>query len=707
MSNKLGGSMRGTAYTGTNAVQPPDCTFTNVAPTEFDTNYSLLDLWLNTETQIAYILVSLAGNSTSAGPLAVWVPLNGASGGAITEVLADAGIPIVPTAFGEIFAFGGANINTNGTLHILTINLNDSISLPETTSDASQGVISIGPEIAIQMFGTSNVFIGSAGNLTLTGMNNLAQGLNSGHDLDGANNNTFYGVGSASQLVDGDNNIALGFGAASDWTGIESDNIAIGNVGVAGDENTMRLGTSGSGAREIDTTYIAGVFANTASLNANNGVAIVDVNDLVKMTRGVDGQVLIGANGSVGPVWANLTSNFNTIAISNGPGTINLEVAAGPTAVNCAFLAQNTPNLTNITGDGTVYTYGTTQDLVEIFDVGNNFNPATGVFTAPADSQYYLEITIDLTNIDADGSNDASTATAQIITTARTYTWNYSPSAYGNGGSGVTNATISFQQIVDMSSGDTATFTISTDNSGGGGNKVIGLGDKSFVSGHIVSGAAFGATSFTTESGIAVPNAGNLNVLGGSNIFTSATGPNTVTIDVAGTQNHSLLLGDPSGGINNLGVATNGQIPIGSTGADPVLATITAGANISVTNGAGSITIAATGGGGGTTWNAVAGTTQSMAVNNGYVTQNGALTTLTLPITSAFGSTLEITGAGAGLFTIAQNASQQIKTLTASSTIGTGGSVTCTGTISSIKLVCTVANTTWNVLSSTGNFTYV
>jgi hypothetical protein len=45
----------------------------------------------------------------------------------------------------------------------------------------------------------------------------------------------------------------------------------------------------------------------------------------------------------------------------------------------------------------------------------------------------------------------------------------------------------------------------------------------------------------------------------------------------------------------------NGQVLIGSTGKAPVLGTLTAGANISITNSAGAITIASTGGGGGGT----------------------------------------------------------------------------------------------------------
>jgi len=56
--------------------------------------------------------------------------------------------------------------------------------------------------------------------------------------------------------------------------------------------------------------------------------------------------------------------------------------------------------------------------------------------------------------------------------------------------------------------------------------------------------------------------------------------------------NHSLLAGSGTDPITALGVATNGQIPIGSAGADPVLAALTETAKqVLVTNGAGSITL--------------------------------------------------------------------------------------------------------------------
>jgi hypothetical protein len=56
---------------------------------------------------------------------------------------------------------------------------------------------------------------------------------------------------------------------------------------------------------------------------------------------------------------------------------------------------------------------------------------------------------------------------------------------------------------------------------------------------------------------------------------------------------NSLLIGNGTSALSALGAAANGQIPIGRTGLSPILANLTAGANITITNGAGSITIAA------------------------------------------------------------------------------------------------------------------
>jgi hypothetical protein len=56
---------------------------------------------------------------------------------------------------------------------------------------------------------------------------------------------------------------------------------------------------------------------------------------------------------------------------------------------------------------------------------------------------------------------------------------------------------------------------------------------------------------------------------------------------------NSLLLGNGTSALASLGAATNGQLVIGRTGLSPILATLTAGTNITITNGSGTISIAA------------------------------------------------------------------------------------------------------------------
>jgi len=61
---------------------------------------------------------------------------------------------------------------------------------------------------------------------------------------------------------------------------------------------------------------------------------------------------------------------------------------------------------------------------------------------------------------------------------------------------------------------------------------------------------------------------------------------------VSSLTDHSLIVGSDTNDVTLLGVATHGQIPIGSTDADPVLATLTGTAKrVTVANAAGSITL--------------------------------------------------------------------------------------------------------------------
>lgn len=90
----------------------------------------------------------------------------------------------------------------------------------------------------------------------------------------------------------------------------------------------------------------------------------------------------------------------------------------------------------------------------------------------------------------------------------------------------------------------------------------------------------------TTSAFITGPVSLASGITGTLPVANGGTGLTTLT-------SNSLFVGNGTSALTALGVATNGQIPIGRTGLSPVLATLTAGTNVTVTNASGSITIAA------------------------------------------------------------------------------------------------------------------
>lgn len=157
---------------------------------------------------------------------------------------------------------------------------------------------------------------------------------------------------------------------------------------------------------------------------------------------------------------------------------------------------------------------------------------------------------------------------------------------------------------------------------------------------------------------------------------------------------HTLPVAEGSSNFHFLGPLTNGELLIGSTGLDPVPATLTAGDNISIVNAAGSITIAATGLAG-FSWTVVTGASQNMLSNNGYIANNAGLVTLNLPATSSVGDEIDIIGKGAGGWLVQCGAGQTI--VVGSSTTSAAGSVASTNAKDSFYMICTVANLEWTV----------
>ena len=217
-------------------------------------------------------------------------------------------------------------------------------------------------------------------------------------------------------------------------------------------------------------------------------------------------------------------------------------------------------------------------------------------------------------------------------------------------------------------------------------------------------------------AGTATANQILLSGASGAPAWSTVTHPATTTVNqilyssstnvIGGitTANSAVLVTNSSGVPSYSSTMTNGELIIGSTSGTPTAATITAGTGISVTNGAGSITITNTGSG--ISWvNQTTSTT--MAVNTGYLANSSSLVVLTLPATAALGTQFEVAGIGTGGWEIAQAAGQQINFGDVATTSGTGGSLASTNEWDVVRLVCTTANTQFSVLSSVGNITYV
>jgi hypothetical protein len=197
--------------------------------------------------------------------------------------------------------------------------------------------------------------------------------------------------------------------------------------------------------------------------------------------------------------------------------------------------------------------------------------------------------------------------------------------------------------------------------------------------------------------GTAALTPANITSLFSTNYLPSSQGGTGLSSPAA----HQLIVTAGSSPYTLLGVAANGQIPIGSVGGDPVLGTITAGTGISVTNGPGTITISAMTGT--LTWQTITAS-QTLAIDHGYICISpGAALSLLLPAVSSVGDIIEVTLDGSTSFSITQSAGQQIRIGNTATTAGVTGSLTSTQQGDSIRMVCSVANLKWNVLSSMGN----
>ncbi len=262
------------------------------------------------------------------------------------------------------------------------------------------------------------------------------------------------------------------------------------------------------------------------------------------------------------------------------------------------------------------------------------------------------------------------------------------------------------------------------------------------------SSSAGDLQTLTADSGVATPVGGDINIVGGANIVTSATGDEltvaldtsvavtditagnlkvyvnrieaqdtngnvvlfpsgTGTVQVRSRTANTIAVYGTSGSLLESSALTNGQLLIGSTGNAPVAANLTSsGGSVTITNTAGGINLEAAGSTGGTTWSVVTATTASITANQGLFCNNTTGVTVTLPASPAVGDTFKIVAmGGSGVsFSIATNTGQSIR-IGSQFTSTSTGQLRSTSLGDSLTIVCSVANTAFIVTEVIGNIT--
>lgn len=266
--------------------------------------------------------------------------------------------------------------------------------------------------------------------------------------------------------------------------------------------------------------------------------------------------------------------------------------------------------------------------------------------------------------------------------------------------SGASNTFVGFGSGRFLTSGSSNTFIGSgsgTATTTGVGNTALGL---SSLATYTTGTANAGSNVALGNAALANVSTGIFNVAIGASSATSYIGAESsnITISAAGTAAESNVIrigtqGTGNGQQNTCFVAGI----VGVTVSNTQLVTIN-----SSTGQMGVVAYNPSG----FPWTDATGATQTLAVNNGYITDRGAGVVYTLPATASLGDTIKIVGK-LGLATITPNANQQILIGSSSGAVGVTGTAVSNNVGDFIELICITAgaSSVWRANSVVGTWT--